>query len=113
MERIKDFAYQIEPAVAEEIDAWADTAAASFGQMIASFSGMAVKSVSSVAAAMPMMILRIVLTIISTFFVSMDFDCIVCFLRKWRRCFIQLRKNHPLPESISAQLLSAFFDDFC
>lgn len=33
-------------------------------------------------AGMPGMILRIVLTVISTFFISMDFDRIVCFLKR-------------------------------
>ena len=40
------------------------------------------KSISGFAAGMPMMILRIVLTILSTFFISMDFERIICFIKK-------------------------------
>ena len=82
MDRVKDFVAQIEPSVAEEINAWADSAAASLGQTVVSFSGTAMKSASGVAASMPMMILRIVLTIISTYFVSVDFERIVRCLKR-------------------------------
>ena len=49
--------------------------------MITSFSTFALKLVSSVAAGMPSLILKVVLTVISTFYFSLDFERIVGFFR--------------------------------
>lgn len=82
LDGIKEFTNQIDPSIAEDIDVWAANASSSTIQTLTSFSGTILKSVSSVAAGTPMMILRTVLTIISTFYIAIDFDRIVGFLEK-------------------------------
>lgn len=82
MENIKLFVGQIDSSFAETIDIWAGDFSTSIIQMLSSLSGSVLKSLSSVAAGMPSIILKIVLTIISTFFFSLDYERITQFLKR-------------------------------
>lgn len=82
MDDIREFANQKDPFVAEQIDVWAAKLSESLMQVVTSLSGWLVRFLSGVATAMPMLILRVVLTVISTFFVSLDFDRIMRFFKR-------------------------------
>lgn len=111
MDNIKEFVSQIDPAIAIEIDTWAGNASTSVMQMITSFSGAAVKSISGIATGMPMMIVKVVLTIVSTFFFSMDFDRIVRFLKKLLPEKAE-KAIHPIKEKVFHSL-KVFLRSYC
>ncbi len=78
---VKEFLAQYDIAAAEQIDEWFVELSSQLVTMITSFSTFALKLVSSVAAGMPSLILKVVLTVISTFYFSLDFERIVGFFR--------------------------------
>ncbi len=82
IDAIKEFLAQFDIAAAEQVDAWFIELTNSMTSMITSLSTSAVKLLSGIAAATPEIILRIVLTVISTFYFAIDFDRIIAFLRK-------------------------------
>lgn len=81
VEFLKELLNQFDIAAAEQIDEWFKELSSSIISIITSFSTSAVKWVSGVAAAMPGIILKIVLTVISTFYFSVDFERIMNFLK--------------------------------
>ncbi len=81
VEFLKELLNQFDIAAAEQIDEWFKELTSSIISMITSFSTSAVKWVSGIAAAMPGIILKIVLTVISTFYFSVDFERIMGFLK--------------------------------
>lgn len=81
VEIVKEFFAQYDIAAAEQIDDWFRELASEAIAMITSFSTSAVKFISSVAAETPSFILKVVLTVISTFYFSLDFDRIIGFFR--------------------------------
>lgn len=81
VEVIKEFLAQFDIAAAEQVDNWFSDLSSEIISLITSFSTSAVKFVSGVATAMPSLILKIVLTVISTFYFALDFERIVAFLR--------------------------------
>lgn len=81
VEIVKEFLGQYDIAAAEQIDDWFRDLSSEIITLITSFSTSAVKFISGVAAGMPSLILKIVLTVISTFYFSLDFDRIIAFLR--------------------------------
>lgn len=111
IENIKKFVCQFAPSIADEIDTWAGNASASAMQAITSFSGSVVKSISGFATGMPMMIVRIVLTIVSTFFFSMDFERIIRFLKKLLPEKVE-KAFHPIKEKIFRSL-HIFLCSYC
>lgn len=82
VENIKSFVGQIDPSFAEEIEILVGNVSASIMQMLSSLSGSVLKSLSGVATGMPAIILKIVLTIVSTFFFSLDYERIIRFLKR-------------------------------
>ena len=81
VEIVKEFFAQYDIAAAEQIDEWFRELASEVIAMITSFSTSAVKLISSVAAETPSFILKVVLTVISTFYFALDFDRIIGFFR--------------------------------
>ena len=81
VEIVKEELAQHDIAAAEQIDEWFKDLSSEVITMITSFSTSAVKVISSIAAEMPSFILKIVLTVISTFYFSVDFDRIIGFFR--------------------------------
>lgn len=63
-----------------QFDIWFSELSSTIISMITSFSTSVVKFVSGIATGMPSIILKIVLTVISTFYFSLDFDRITMFL---------------------------------
>lgn len=82
IESLKDFLGQYDPTIISEIDMWFSEVAASMSQTIATASATVIKLASNIAIGTPEMILKIVLTVVSTFFISMDFNNILGFIKK-------------------------------
>lgn len=80
IEKIKLFLEQFDTSVAVQFDLWFDNLASNMMQTITSISASALKLISGVAAGTPGMILRIVLTVVSTFYFSLDYERISGFL---------------------------------
>ena len=97
VDNIKEFASQVDLSIADGIEVWAGHVSSSLMQAATSFSGSVVRFISGVAAGMPMMIVRIVLTVVSTFFISMDFERIVRFLKKLLPDKVE-KAAHPIKE---------------
>ncbi len=68
--------------LATVIDQMATNTIRSITQAVTSFSGKALIFATSVATSIPGMIVSVVITIISTFFMAIDFDLILGFLKK-------------------------------
>ncbi len=83
VEILRQLLIQLDFVAEAQIDAWLSDFSSSIVTMITSFSTSAVKWLSGIAAGMPKIILRVVLTVISTFYFSVDFDRITGFLLKY------------------------------
>lgn len=70
-----------DPEVIEIIDKMAQQLFAYLEQMISSLSVFAVRVASSVITGMPSVILAVILTVVSTFFISLDFDSIIRYAK--------------------------------
>ncbi len=82
IEVLRELLIQLDIAAPAQIDSWLSELSTSVISLITSFSTSAVKWVSGFAAGMPAIILRVVLTVISTFYFSVDFERITGFLLK-------------------------------
>lgn len=77
---VENFFAQFDRSVAAQMDSWFLELSSSLMQMITSLSSSALKFISGAAAKTPTMILRVVLTVISTFYFSFDFERISAFI---------------------------------
>lgn len=82
MEQVKGSLGQFDPSISSMIDAWFSEMTSSLSQSITTVSTYIIKLMSNIAMGTPEMILRIVLTVVSTFFMSMDFEKIVCLIKR-------------------------------
>ncbi len=79
---LKEFLVKFDVADIVQIDSWFSELSSSIISMITSFSTSAVKIVSGLAAETPNFILKVVLTVISTFYFSIDYTRIMDFIFK-------------------------------
>ncbi len=82
IEVLRELLIQLDIAAPAQIDSWLSELSSSVISLITSFSTSAVKWLSGFAAGMPAIILRVVLTVISTFYFSVDFERITGFFLK-------------------------------
>lgn len=78
---VENFLVQFDQSVAAQMDTWFLELSSSLSEMITALSSSALKLISGVAAKTPTLILRVVLTVISTFYFSFDFERITAFFK--------------------------------
>ena len=71
----------VDPAVADVVERMATSLFANMQSFVSSLPLMAVRLVSSIVTGMPNVILSVVLTVISTFFISQDYERVLGFLK--------------------------------
>ena len=71
----------VDPAVADVVERMATSLFANMQSFVSGLPVMAVRLVSSVVTGMPNVILSVVLTVISTFFISQDYERVLGFLK--------------------------------
>ena len=71
----------VDPAVADVVERMATSLFANMQSFISGLPVMAVRLVSSIVTGMPNVILSVVLTVISTFFISQDYERVLAFLK--------------------------------
>jgi len=76
---VKEFLSQYDFVEVSQLDSWFSEMSSEVVTLITSFSTTALRLISGVAAAMPNLVLKIVLTVISTFYFSLDYDRILSF----------------------------------
>ncbi|MGN1345803.1 MAG: sporulation integral membrane protein YtvI [Eubacteriales bacterium] len=103
IDKIKEFARPFDASAAAQIDTWFNEIASSMSQMITALSSSAVKLISSIAAGTPDMILKIVLTVVTTFYFALDFERITSFLGRILPPGIK-KKILPLKEKAQSSL---------
>lgn len=81
-EKVESILKEYDPSLLSAVDLWITEATGSLSQSVTSISASALKLMSNIAVGTPEMILKIVLTVVSTFFISKDFDSIVGFIKK-------------------------------
>lgn len=81
-ERIKDAFYNIDPAIVEMISEGFNQFVNSLGEHITNFSLSLLGSLSNIASVLPGFFVKVLLTIISTFFIAIDFDSLVDFIKR-------------------------------
>jgi len=69
--------------VAKELEDIFNESLANMGEYLKTFSVNAIKAISGSLAAIPGFIIKLVITIISTFFCMIDYDRIIRFFKKW------------------------------
>lgn len=95
VESVKESFGQLDPAVSTMIDTWLSGLMASLSQSVTALSGTVIKFVSNIAVGTPEMILKIVLTVVSTFFISIDFERITKAIKK----LLPARFNAPIGQA--------------
>jgi len=81
IDALRSFAEQFDISLATQLDEWLADITSLLSQMITAISSWAVKFISGVAAETPSLILKAILTVISTFYFSFDFERIVSFIK--------------------------------
>lgn len=79
---IEDAFYRLDPAVVSVINQGFDQFVNSLGDNISSISISLVSRVSGVASSLPLFFVRLLLMIISTFFIAGDFEALMGFIRR-------------------------------
>ena len=72
--------YDLDPEVMSTLEALGDRLLSSAGDMISSLSGTVAGALSGAAISIPGLFLRLVLTIISTFFIAIDYESLKAFV---------------------------------
>lgn len=79
---LKAWLEPFEPTVAADMSSWFSELSSTLEQAISSLSTTALRLLSGAIAGIPSMILKIVLSIVSTFFVTIDYERIIGFGRR-------------------------------
>lgn len=82
VESVKEAFGQFDPAISSVIDTWFSELTTSLSQSVTAVSGTVIKVASNIAVGTPEMILKIVLTVVSTFFIAIDFERITGAIKK-------------------------------
>lgn len=81
-EAVENAIYSIDPAIVEVLSEGFSQFVRSLGEHITNFSLSLVGSLSDLASSLPALFIKIVLMIISTFFIAIDFDLLSSFIRR-------------------------------
>ena len=81
LDKLEVWAKQFDPAIVDVIDRLTSEFFSYMEKAISSLSVAAVRLVSSIITGMPSAILSVILTVVSTFFISMDFDSIIGYVK--------------------------------
>lgn len=81
-DNIKEAVYNIDPAIVEMISEGFNQFVKSLGEHITNFSLSLLGSLSNVASILPGFFVKLLLMIISTFFIAIDFDSLTRFVKK-------------------------------
>ena len=73
---------EYDPAIVDLVDRILTQLFAYVGQLVSNLSLSLVRLVSSIITGLPTVILSVILTVVSTFFISLDFDKIVAFMKR-------------------------------
>lgn len=82
MEQVMGYLNRLSPELAAEAGTWFSELSVSIGQVTSSVSTTAAKLISGLATSMPNVIIQIVLTIVSTFFIAVDYERVSGFLKR-------------------------------
>ena len=98
-DEIQDMIYNLDPEMAIDFDATANSLLSSLGSTVMSFSGTIVSKLTDFAVSVPSFLLNIIIMIIATIFLLVDYDAIGAFITR------QLsEKNNALLHNIKAHL---------
>ncbi len=75
-------AVSVDPAVINNLEEYFNTITRNFGQYISDFSVKAVKYASGYAAGIPSFMIKLIITVVATFFMAVDYDKITGFIIK-------------------------------
>lgn len=81
VDNLETAASQYDPQLARLIDQAATSAMQTVGEFVTNFSGQALRMVTGVATSVPGLLVRVIITVISTFFMVVDFDKVMGVLR--------------------------------
>ncbi|WP_353105976.1 sporulation integral membrane protein YtvI [Acetoanaerobium noterae] len=79
---IEKTVYKIDPALVEALNEGFNQFVSSLGKNISNISIAVVSSLSDIASSLPGFLIKILLMVISTFFMAMDFDILTTFIKK-------------------------------
>lgn len=82
LERVEVFLNQYDPSAAVEVDTWAGELSSAITRTVTSVSANIVKLLPDFVISIPSAILKIVLIVVSTFFISLDFERIAGFIKR-------------------------------
>jgi len=93
---------EYDPAIVDLVDRILTELFAYLGQLVSNLSLSLVRLVSSIITGLPTVILSVILTVVSTFFISLDFDSIVAFMK---RC-LPARMRSTVSETVTTGVTS-------
>ena len=79
---IEKAVYRLDPEVVEVLNAGFDQFLSSLGENVTNISLALVGSLSDIASSLPAFLIKILLMIISTFFIAIDFDVLASFIKR-------------------------------
>ena len=79
--KLEVFLQDVDPEIVDVVERLMREMVTNLEKMISNLSVMAVRLVSAIITGLPNVILSVILTVISTFFISLDYDKIMAFLR--------------------------------
>jgi len=97
MGKLEIYLQDVDPAIVDVIDRLSRELFTYMQNLISSLSVSAVKLVSSIVTGLPSVILSVILMVVSTFFISMDFDHIVEYVLS----IMPARMRHTVTETVN------------
>lgn len=96
-ERVEQAVTQMDPNLLGTMEYFGDQISQSLGQLVSRLSVGSMELVSGVASSLPMLFIRLLLMVISSFFIAMDYDkitgfCIQQLSGKAQEVFLQIKK---------------------
>ena len=79
---IEEIVYDIDPAIVEVLNEGFTQFIRTMGETVTNFSLRLLRSISDIASSLPLFFIKVLLMVISTFFIAMDFDNLVAFTRR-------------------------------
>lgn len=110
---------EYDPSIVDLIDRILTQLFTYVGQLVSNLSLSMVKLISSIITGLPSVILSVILTVVSTFFISLDFDSIIAFFKRCMPAHIRMAVSETVSTGVSSiqkillSYIAIMFMSFC
>lgn len=101
-DKLENALAEYDPAIVDLVDRILTQLFAYVGQLVSNLSVSMVRLISSIITGLPSVILSVILTVVSTFFISLDFDAIIGFFKRILPARMRLTVSETVTTGVSS-----------